>query len=429
MKLSRLAVLTGSILLATSLPTLADDHEYAKWGAGYFEFYKANRGKPLPDGGLRNGLGFGGEIGKQFSDKWAARIEFARQDIDGDTEAQDQSGNRLGVDAMYLINDSFTYLFAGVKNQNLDITYKLVNFGVGKHWEYKNNWRIVTEAATYRDLDEDFVDFSLKLGLAYNFGGSKVSSSRNKDSDNDGVYDRSDECPTTPAGQAVDRRGCSLDSDNDGVLNSEDQCPNTPRGTAVDTKGCALPKDSDGDGVYDAKDQCPNTPKGRRVDAVGCSVELDSDNDGVIDRLDRCPDTPESDKVDSNGCSIFTDKEVSIELNVQFANNSAEIDQPGHSDFVEFAAFLKRFPETQAEIAGHSSKAGAADYNLQLSQRRADAVKDLMVNRYGISASRLNAIGYGEERPLDDSGTAEAARKNRRIEAIVTANERVKEIK
>ncbi|TDF34457.1 OmpA family protein [Alteromonadaceae bacterium M269] len=429
MKLSRLAVLTGSILLATSLPTLADDHEYAKWGAGYFEHYQASNDKPNTTQALDNGNGFGIEIGRQFSEHWAGRIEYTHQDISGIQPQFDQSGTRFGIDAMLLLDDSFLYIFGGVKNQNLDTTFKLVNVGIGKHWQIKGNWRVLTEVANYFDLDESYSDLGVKVGLAYNFGGSKVSSSRNEDSDNDGVYDRSDECPTTPAGQAVDRRGCSLDSDNDGVLNSEDQCPNTPRGTAVDAKGCALPKDSDGDGVYDTKDQCPNTPNGRRVDAVGCSVELDSDNDGVIDRLDRCPGTPESDKVDSNGCSIFTDKEVSIALNVQFANNSAEIDQPGHSDFVEFAAFLKRFPETQAEIAGHSSKAGAADYNLQLSQRRADAVKDLMVNRYGISASRLNAVGYGEERPLDNSGTAEAARKNRRIEAIVTANERVKETK
>lgn len=426
MKLSVIAGLVGSALLTTSLSVQADDQEYVTWGAGFFEFYKANRDKPLPDGGLRNGYGFGAEIGKQFSDRWAGRVEFAFQDLNGDSDAQDENGQRVGVDALYFVNDKFTYIFGGYKHQSLDETYRLFNYGAGKHWYYKDNLRIITEAAVYHDVEENLVDFGLKIGLAYHFGGNGGSSNRNSDGDNDGVYDRYDECPTTPAGQTVDSRGCSTDSDNDGVLNSVDQCPNTPPGTAVDARGCALPKDSDSDGVYDDKDQCPNTPRGAKVNAVGCSIETDKDGDGVIDRLDRCPGTPKTDKVDDNGCSIFTENEVSIELDVKFANDSAEVESPNHPNFVAFAAFLNRFPDTKAEISGHSSKVGDADYNLALSQRRADAVKKLMVEQYGINTSRLIAKGYGEERPLDDSNTAAAARVNRRIEAVVTASEKVK---
>ncbi len=427
MKLSLMAAAVGSAMLTASLPIQADDDKYVTWGAGFFEYYEASSEKPPAAANLEDGRGFGLEIGKQFSERWAARVEFTHQNINAEVPQLDQSGNRIGVDALLLLDDNFFYLFGGFKNQNLDSTFKLINVGIGKHWKVKGNWRVVTEAANYFDLDESYSDIGVKVGLAYNFGGNKIGKHKNKDSDNDGVYDRSDECPTTPAGHEVDQRGCSLDSDNDGVLNGVDQCPNTPKGTQVDSSGCALVKDSDNDGVVDASDECPNSPRGAKVNAVGCSIETDADGDGVPDRLDRCPNTPRTDKVDSNGCSIFTENEVSVQLNVKFDNDSAEIKRPGHPDFTEFADFLKRFPETNAEISGHTSRAGDADYNSALSRKRAEAVKALLISRYGINASRLTAVGYGEERLLDNSGSAEAARVNRRIEAIVTANEKVKQ--
>src|SRR6266481_549354 len=100
-----------------------------------------------------------------------------------------------------------------------------------------------------------------------------------KDSDHDGVDDRKDACPDTPAGAVVDAKGCPVDSDGDGVPDGVDQCPNTPAGVAVDAAGCPL--DSDKDGVPDGIDKCPNTPPGATVDASGCP--LDSDLDGVPD--------------------------------------------------------------------------------------------------------------------------------------------------
>jgi len=62
-----------------------------------------------------------------------------------------------------------------------------------------------------------------------------------KDSDNDGVADSIDECPTTPAGAAVDSKGCALDSDNDGVADYKDQCLNSAAGAVVNKLGCAAP--------------------------------------------------------------------------------------------------------------------------------------------------------------------------------------------
>src|SRR2546426_3256084 len=81
-----------------------------------------------------------------------------------------------------------------------------------------------------------------------------------KDSDHDGVDDRKDACPDTPAGAVVDSKGCPIDSDHDGVYDGIDKCPGTPAGAHVDATGC--PADSDADGVPDGIDQCPATPAG-----------------------------------------------------------------------------------------------------------------------------------------------------------------------
>jgi outer membrane protein OmpA-like peptidoglycan-associated protein len=126
-----------------------------------------------------------------------------------------------------------------------------------------------------------------------------------KDSDHDGVTDKKDACPDTPARVAVDPTGCPSDSDRDGVADGVDQCPNTPAGAHVDPTGC--PTDADADGVPDGIDECPTTPTGVRVDAKGCPV--DSDADRVPDGVDQCPTTPPGVAVDAAGCPLDADKD------------------------------------------------------------------------------------------------------------------------
>lgn len=152
----------------------------------------------------------------------------------------------------------------------------------------------------------------------------------------------------------------------------------------------------------------------------------DSDGDGVYDQQDRCANTPTEDQVDAQGCSIFTEEQVEASLAILFANNSYEVQNPDSEQLNEFAEFLRRFPNTEAEIEGHTSLVGDPAYNQTLSEQRANAVRDVLVQRYGIDASRLSTIGYGETRPLIDANTAEASRKNRRIHTRVTAIKKVK---
>src|SRR5213083_284296 len=131
-----------------------------------------------------------------------------------------------------------------------------------------------------------------------------------KDSDHDGVSDKEDACPDTPAGAAVDSKGCPIDSDRDGVYDGIDKCPGTPAGAHVDATGC--PSDGDADGVPDGIDQCPDTPAGVHVDAKGCPVDaagctLDSDKDDDPDGIEQCPNTPAGATVDASGCPLDAD--------------------------------------------------------------------------------------------------------------------------
>ena len=248
------------------------------------------------------------------------------------------------------------------------------------------------------------VEYVAGIGFQYSWGGTP----KRLDSDGDGVYDDTDKCPGTPAGTPVDATGCPLpqDDDGDGVTNELDQCPNTPAGAKVDAKGCEL--DSDGDGVGDSRDQCPNTPAGAKVDANGC--ELDTDADGIVDSADKCPDTPNGERVDNTGCPF--NKELLLQ-GVKFATNSAELLPESLPVLDNARATLKRYPELNVEVAGHTDSRGSDAYNLNLSARRAEAV--LMYLQAGGVTNAMTSKGYGERQPIASNNTEEGRLQNRRV--------------
>ena len=222
-----------------------------------------------------------------------------------------------------------------------------------------------------------------------------------------------------------------LDTDGDGVPNDLDKCLDTPAGVKVDLDGCPL--DTDGDGVPDYLDKCPGTPKGVKVDYNGCP--LDTDGDGVPDYLDKCPDTPKGVKVDKNGCPPVAEARVApkaatavekqivekgrVTLNVQFDTNKAVVKPRYEKDIQELADAMTRHPELKVLIEGHTDSVGDKKYNLNLSQKRAEAVKDVLVKKYKIDPARLKAKGFGEDDPIADNKTKEGRQKNRRVEASV----------
>ena len=154
--------------------------------------------------------------------------------------------------------------------------------------------------------------------------------------------------------------------------------------------------------------------------AVAATI-IDTDNDGISDDKDNCNDTLANVKVDSKGCALFSEKTVEVKLNVLFDNNSSELKATEMNDIQRLADFMKEYDNTNVVIEGHSSAVGDADYNLVISQKRADAVKNALINKFNIEKSRLSAKGFGETQLISKGNTKADNMKNRRVVAKIEA--------
>jgi OmpA-OmpF porin, OOP family len=249
------------------------------------------------------------------------------------------------------------------------------------------------------------------------------------DRDYDGVIDADDQCPDEPMGQNPDptKLGCPLkDRDADGVYDPEDQCPDVPAGPHPDAKKPGCPdKDTDGDQVFDSLDQCPDVASGLHPDPerAGCPL-ADRDNDGVPDKVDACPDQPGAPSTDpkKNGCPGLVEikgEKIVILQPVFFATNKDTILPKSYPVLTAVAEALKAEPGIKkVAIEGHTDSVGPAEYNLDLSQRRANSVMKWLVE-HGIDGERLEAHGYGLSRPIATNQSSGGRAQNRRVEFII----------
>ncbi|WP_257453729.1 thrombospondin type 3 repeat-containing protein [Archangium lipolyticum] len=312
--------------------------------------------------------------------------------------------------------------------------------------------------------------FRVLLGVA--FGGSEPPDSGPRDDDGDGVPNSEDKCPNEPG--PAERKGCPVkDTDGDGLDDSVDRCPREPG--PAENQGCAGEKDTDGDGVADSEDKCPKEPglaadqgcpvKDRDGDGIddaadkcpreagpaarqGCPVK-DTDGDGVVDERDLCPteaglvelrgcpprDTdgdnvsdhldncPKEKGVESNhGCPPQQEQLVAIQKGkleikqaVFFATNKAIIQRRSFKMLDQIARVIQQHPEIdKIIIEGHTDNVGNADVNRKLSLARAESVRDYLVKK-GVEPSRLEARGYGPDRPLLPNKTSRGRAANRRV--------------
>jgi len=114
-------------------------------------------------------------------------------------------------------------------------------------------------------------------------------------------------------------------------------------------------------------------------------------------------------------------EKVTITLNVQFDTNKADIKEKYNDDIKRVADFMKEFPDTTAEIGGHTDNVGSAEYNQKLSEKRANSVRQYLIDKFGIDGSRLTAVGYGLTKPVASNDTLEGKQQNRRVEAVMEA--------
>lgn len=303
-------------------------------------------------------------------------------------------------------------------------------------------------------------DFRVVAGLAW--------SPRDDDADDDGIKDDVDQCPAVAEDMDgfEDEDGCpDLDNDGDGILDIDDKCPNVAEDLDgfEDDDGC-VDSDNDQDGVIDADDDCPDTagpsensgcPWGDRdkdgladnvdqcpeqpedmdgfQDDDGCP-DLDNDGDRIADAVDKCPMEPEviNGFQDDDGCPDegetkvkVTEKKIEILEKIYFDTNKATIKQQSFNVLDQVSSVLKLYPQIKkVRIEGHTDSRGRDEYNKQLSQERARSVKQYVTDK-GVEASRLEAVGYGEEKPISDNATAEGRDRNRRVEFTILEAEKI----
>jgi OOP family OmpA-OmpF porin len=151
----------------------------------------------------------------------------------------------------------------------------------------------------------------------------------------------------------------------------------------------------------------PDTDRGAVI-----AAPVDSDSDGVPNDRDQCPGTPAGVKVDANGCEIVKLR------NVYFGFDSAVLLATATRMLNESASILKRHPDLQVEIVGFADSRGPESYNMKLSERRADAVRQYLENA-GVDSSRLASRGYGEGHEGASDMSANGLAQSRRVELRV----------
>jgi large repetitive protein len=252
------------------------------------------------------------------------------------------------------------------------------------------------------------------------------------DSDGDGLLDPIDSCPAEPEDKDgfEDHEGCpDLDNDKDGVVDTAEDCDNDPedKDEFEDTDGCPDP-DNDRDGLLDVRDSCANDPEDNDgiADEDGCP-ETDADADTIADVVDKCPLAPEvlNGFEDADGCPdeggkvLVTCAKVEIKEKVFFDTGKSTIQSRSFALLDEVAAVLKQAIHIKRlRIEGHTDDRGNDSFNLTLSQARASAVREYLIAK-AVDASRLEAEGFGEKRPISSNSSARGREQNRRVEFFI----------
>jgi outer membrane protein OmpA-like peptidoglycan-associated protein len=257
-----------------------------------------------------------------------------------------------------------------------------------------------------------------------------------KDSDRDGVVDDSDQCPLEAGTLA---NGCPVrDSDSDGIMDPHDQCAME---AGMAPTGCPV-RDADQDGVMDADDQCISEMGGAptgcpdgdqdgfldRADACpavpgiapdGCLQ--DADGDGFLGAADHCPDVPETRNgfEDGDGCADELPQAVKnfmgVIAGIEFDTGRAAIRASSAIVLDKAVSVLTEYPSLRIEITGHTDSTGTREHNLELSQQRAEAVRERLI-AHGVEPSRIQSKGAGPDVPLTTNDSHAGRQKNRRIE-------------
>jgi outer membrane protein OmpA-like peptidoglycan-associated protein len=232
------------------------------------------------------------------------------------------------------------------------------------------------------------------------------------DTDNDGVIDADDKCPTV-AGLAK-YAGCPIpDTDKDGVNDEQDKCP-TVAGLAK-YAGCPIP-DTDKDGINDEQDKCPTVAGLSRYN--GCPIP-DTDKDGVNDEVDACP--TEAGISANHGCPDVQPILTQAASNLKFAIGKSYLSVKQLANLDAVVAVLAKYSNVSLAIGGHTDNTGAEKLNAKLSINRASVVAKYLIKK-GVDTKRITTSGFGFANPAADNKSKEGRAQNRRSELTAVYN-------
>jgi len=332
------------------------------------------------------------------------------------------SGN-LGLGTAISLSERFLLDLSGRYHYLYDQTLDNIGTGYDAKQVGSDPYAALKKVRT-GDVNDGVLEF--RLGIRFLFGGPR-------DSDGDGIIDRLDKCPNQAEDidSFEDEDGCpDYDNDQDGIPDVQDQCPNLAedKDGFQDDDGCP-DLDNDNDGISDSQDKCPNQAEDldNFEDNDGCP-DLDNDGDGIADTMDKCPNEPETVNgyQDEDGCPDtppVVEKPV-IEMGkslifpgVTFQSGKALLTEEAMQTLQTVYQMLRDNPTVRIEIRGYTDNYGSAAKNLDLSQKRAAAVKQFLVGK-GIESNRMVAIGFGQDKPIASNATAAGRAQNRRIEFV-----------
>jgi outer membrane protein OmpA-like peptidoglycan-associated protein len=355
--------------------------------------------------------GLYGLAGLGFSNVLSANAEISKTIVSSPNDCQwlDADGFQTGE----LVNKSDVDFKEDLNSSRFDL-----RLGVGTWIPVGDNGMVIVPELTIgypltEMLDQDGVDAykladlstpnliyaNLTVGIKFPWGGNSSSSSPT-------VYDNSSSSSSTNDQSTTPEAGKAMLSGR--VVDNNGQPIDDAQVTVVDlNNNQVVATDETDNGMYNVK---VNTPGRYSVtaDAPGYlfgSALFEVDKDGRI--LKSSGDIKLSPSTDGR-----------VRLLVFFDFDKATLQSSSYPELNRAVALMKSNPNMQVEIAGFTDAQGTDSYNKDLSQRRANSVREYLV-RQGIEGARLTAMGYGEANPVATNDTEDGRAENRRVEFVV----------
>lgn len=393
----------------------ADDDLFAR--APWFGTVGLNWYETEGDWEMESGLGLMGKVGYSFNAWWdlEAGLNFmpslsARDQDDLNVEALDGSTTALRLSLEGLLHlralenrriDPFLFAGPAVTFFGDDVENGQTQLGLfggaGVFYHFNDSWALRADVAVGVQGKNSETPGLFEMGVTYRFGATKriapqyvVAEGGDIDSDGDGLYDKDE--------AVVGTDPYNPDTDGDGLSDGDEHFGR--RGYNTDP----LNPDSDWDGLKDGAEVL--TYKTNPLDP-------DTDKGGVTDGHEVIEDS--TNPLDpSDDLQKFT-------LLIEFDYDKSFIRPQYHKDLEPVVKVLQRSPDATVRVEGHADKRkrSTREYNQKLSERRANAVKDYLVQKSGISAANVTAVGYGFDRPVALNDTEANMQKNRRTDIYI----------